>query len=176
MERLLAELGEVRGLVIDLRVNVGGHDAVALAIASRFTDRERDVFTKDPPGAETGPYTVKLSPAGGKRFTGPVAVLTSHNTVSAGEVLALSLSALPNVTVLGQSTRGAFSDAVPRQLPNGWQYTLAAETYRTIDGGALEGRGLVPDIPTPGPASAAPAALWGRDIGLAVDHIGRAGR
>jgi C-terminal processing protease CtpA/Prc len=84
-----------------MTILVGGHDAVALAIASRFADRDTEIFTKDPPGAETAPYVVSLSPSGGARFSGPVAVLTSRNTVSAGEVLALALSTLPNVTVFG---------------------------------------------------------------------------
>ncbi len=176
METILNELGDIRGLVIDLRINVGGHDSVALAIASRFAGQKAAVFTKDPPGQETEPYAVGISPADGARFTGPVAVLTSRNTVSAEEVLALALSALPNAHVLGQPTRGAFSDAVPRQLPNGWTYTLAAETYRTIDGVALEGVGLPPDEATPPAESSAPADLWGREIALAISWMLAAAR
>jgi len=176
MQALLAELVDVRGLVIDLRINVGGHDAVALATASRFADEETAVFSKDAPGDETEAYVVQVTPSDGARFTGPIAILVSPNTVSAAEVLALALSALPNGFVLGQPTRGAFSDAVPRQLPNGWTYTLAAETYRTLDGVELEGKGLLPDQPTPSPESSVPAVLWGRDIGAAVNWINTAER
>jgi C-terminal processing protease CtpA/Prc len=60
---------------------------------------------------------------------------------------------------------------VPRQLPNGWSYSLAAETYRTIEGEALEGVGLRPDSPTAPPESAAPADLWERDIAHALTWL-----
>ncbi len=171
MDLILAELQGARGLIVDLRLNVGGHDAVALEIASRFAAREQVVFTKDTPGDDTQPYPVILGPSQRARFAAPVVLLMSRNTVSAGEVLALSMSALPQVETMGQPTRGAFSDAIPQRLPNGWVYTLSVETYRSADGTELEKLGLQPDLETPSPSDPAPSVLWGRDILAAADRL-----
>lgn len=51
----------------------------------------------------------------------PVFVLTSDVTVSAAGTLLLSLRALPNVTHLGATTRGALSDVLTKPLLNGWE-------------------------------------------------------
>jgi carboxyl-terminal processing protease len=57
------------------------------------------------------------------------------------------MKALPNVRLAGGPTHGAFSDQLPKPLPNGWALALPAELYKGPGGEDLEGRGLVPEIP-----------------------------
>ena len=90
---------------------------------------------------------MRVEPASSIGFTGPVYLVTSDITVSAGETFTLMMKALPNVIQVGGSTRGAFSDQLPKPLPNGWSLALPAELYRSASGQELEGRGLVPDVP-----------------------------
>jgi carboxyl-terminal processing protease len=73
-------------------------------------------------------------------------MLTSDITLSAGEVFALYMRALPNVVHVGETTRGAFSDKIDKPLPNGWRLALSAEIYRDRDGNSYEARGLPPQV------------------------------
>ena len=79
-----------------------------------------------------------------RAFLGPVYLLTSDVTLSAGEVFALYMRALPNVIQVGGNTRGAFSDMIEKPLPNGWTLSLSAEVYRDPQGQSYEAQGLPP--------------------------------
>jgi carboxyl-terminal processing protease len=150
MDEVLAALRDVRGMVIDLRVNSGGSDAVGLAIAGRFADRARLAFTKQArhEGGLTPPYEVRVEPSVRERFDAakPVVVLAGPLTASAAEVMVLGLRVLPNVTVLGGRTLGVFSDTLYRRLPNGWEFTVSNEVYRAPDGSLFEGVGIPPRV------------------------------
>ncbi len=138
---------DVKAVVVDLSVNHGGYDFLGRSIAGRFTDTKVLAYTKYAYDADNKtPYEFNITPANGARYTGPVYVMTSDMTVSAGEVLTLSLRALPNVTHVGTPTRGAFSDVLTKYLPNGWEVTLSNEVYTDHEGNVWEGRGIEPQI------------------------------
>jgi carboxyl-terminal processing protease len=146
LERALGELSDARGMVVDLRLNPGGWDRVALALAGRFADSATPAFTKHAMrwGAAVEPQAVATIPAASRRHTGPVAVLTCDATLSAGEVAVLALRALPNVRTFGWPTYGALSDELPYRLPNGWEGTISNEVYTAADGQVYENRGVPP--------------------------------
>jgi carboxyl-terminal processing protease len=48
--------------------------------------------------------------------------------------------------LVGGPTRGAFSDAIDKPLPNGWKLNLSAEDYRDPEGRSYETKGLPPQI------------------------------
>jgi len=52
----------------------------------------------------------------------------------------------PEVVRVGEHTAGAFSDRLPRRLPNGWLFSLSNERYLDGNGANYEGRGISPDI------------------------------
>ena len=66
------------------------------------------------------PQPFHVEPSKRARYVGPVYLLTSDVTLSAAEVFALYMRALPNVVHVGGTTRGAFSDMIEKPLPNGW--------------------------------------------------------
>jgi hypothetical protein len=150
LDHALADLAGARGVIVDLRFNEGGWDRVAVTLARRFTDSETPVFTKQAvrSGVALQPQTIAVTPASGPRYSGPVAVLTSDATVSAAEVAALALRALPNTRSFGHPTYGALSDALSYRLPNGWKGTVSNEIYRAADGHVYEGVGIPPDQPS----------------------------
>src|SRR5438874_3159921 len=116
-----------RAVIVDVTDNDGGHDKLAQRIAGRFTDRPRLAYTKVAFGAkDVEPQAFHVEPSEGIRYAGPVYLLTSDITLSAAEVFALYMRALPNVVHLGETTRGAFSDQVDKPLPNGWLLVLSA--------------------------------------------------
>jgi hypothetical protein len=152
LDQVFAGLGPLVGLVLDLRINGGGYDALAKLLAGRFTDRRYLGFTKqariDPNDATqyTAPSRVFVEPAGRRRFTGRLAVLLGPNTLSAGEVLAMMLAGRrPRPRFIGAPTQGIFADELVRRLPNGWQFQLSNERYAMPSGEVYEGRGVPVD-------------------------------
>ncbi|WP_158617603.1 S41 family peptidase [Corallococcus sp. CA049B] len=136
-------------LILDVSNNRGGYDSVATDIAVRFAYRRpRVAYYKEAKGAKDAPlqaFVVGRWPL--PSFEGPVYVVTSDVTVSAGEVLVLALRALPQVTQVGTATRGAFSDMLVKPLPNGWTVTLSNEFYTNLERQNFEARGLPPQRP-----------------------------
>ena len=150
LDAILCDFRQCRGVIVDLRINGGGFDRAGLAIASRFADRCRLAFSKQARnGADYTPVQpIHVEPCR-ERFTGPVVVMTSPLCVSAGEVLALAMRALPQVIVMGQNTAGMLSDNLLKPLPNGWEVSLSNEIYTACDGQVFEGLGVVPDVSEP---------------------------
>ncbi|RMF00768.1 MAG: peptidase S41 [Bacteroidetes bacterium] len=137
------------GLVIDVRSNSGGEDRGGQAIASYFTDERRHYMTnriKNGPGANdfTDPMEWYINPQE-EALLQPLVLLTNRATVSAGETLVLAMRSLPQLTIVGDTTQGAFSNALPRELPNGWLYSISIGDWRAADGTSFEGRGIPPD-------------------------------
>ncbi|GAA1551056.1 S41 family peptidase [Actinomadura kijaniata] len=154
----------LRGLIIDVRYNGGGHDALGVRIASRLTDRPYVAYRKRAPG--TAFQTVRVRPSDRPRYTGPVAVLTSDLSVSAAETFTLGLTGRsPAPHRVGATTQGVFSDVLVRALPNGWILALGNEDYRSAGGVSHEGRGVPPTVRAPVFTDAELAA--GRDSALA---------
>ncbi|MGV4980848.1 S41 family peptidase [Streptomyces sp. NRAIS4] len=148
--------GRLKGLVIDLRVNGGGHDSLGIRIAQRLTGTPYIAYSKrarnDPadPARHTRPEPVPVVPAGAPRYTGPVAVLTGGSTVSAGETFTQALLDRPGRTVrIGQPTQGVFSDVMVRYLPDGLGFGLPNEEYLTRTGRTFDGTGIPPQLTEP---------------------------
>jgi carboxyl-terminal processing protease len=133
-----------------------------MEIASRFAKDRQVVFRKHATGGAD--YEVTITPSTEERFEGPVAVLIGENTVSAGETLALAMSALPGAMLIGQPTRGELSDAIPKRLPNGWSFTVSIESVLTKDGTLVEAKGVQPGV-------LIPKGDWASDIALALTKI-----
>lgn len=147
LDRAIADLQGAPVLILDLAANLGGSDGAARLVASRFADRARPAYAKQARGApDAAMQRFDVAPDGPLRFSGPVYVLTSDLTVSAAEVLVLSMRVLPQVTHVGATTRGAFSNVLEKTLPNGWGLGLSNETYVDADGRCFEGKGLAPGI------------------------------
>lgn len=151
MQQVLADLGGLPHLVVDVRNNGGGYDGVALRIASYLLDRKRLAFTKYARLGRgfTGKQSVYVDPAGVNRYRGSLYVLTSELTASAAEIFVLSLLQRPGLTLVGEPTHGILSDTLERHLPNGWHLTLSNEVYEAFDGQVYEDTGIPPHIRLP---------------------------
>ncbi|MFP2907050.1 S41 family peptidase [Pyxidicoccus sp. 3LFB2] len=147
LDEALTSFQGARAVIVDMSNNRGGHDAVARDIAARFAEARHLAYTKRPRQVDMAPQPFYVEPASGPRFTGPVYLVTSDITVSAGEIFTLAMRALPNVTHVGTSTRGAFSDVLVKPLPNGWRMELSNELYLDPAGKLYEARGIPPQEP-----------------------------
>jgi carboxyl-terminal processing protease len=176
LDSALTAFDGLDAVILDLSNNRGGYDAVTRAIASRFTDTAFTGYTVRTDWDETPEAVYEIAPHDGPRFTGPVYVLTSDVTVSAGEITTLMLRQLPNVTHAGATTRGAFSTPLAKPLPNGWYVELANEIFAAPDGTVHEGSGLEPDIALTVFDPEDPVASHGEALRALVARIGAAER
>jgi hypothetical protein len=152
MDHVLTQIGHHKAIILDLRNNFGGDDLTAEAIAGRFADGEHFIYTvqeRNGPNhtdfAEKKNYYTQIK--GSEHFSGPLIVLTDRITKSAAEILLLHLKSFSQVTQIGDTTAGDFSDiSMRRFLPNGWQYQFSIMMFLLPDGSSLDGIGHIPDI------------------------------
>lgn len=139
-------------LVIDLRYNVGGYDAVNHYFIRYLLDKKRVVKQQishynnkwtAPKSYYLTPFKKSIRPSS---HLFPIIVLTSSFTSSAGEDLTLELKSMLGVTQLGYKTDGIFADTHTRVLPNGWVYQLPFNKNLSGDGVYYESIGITPDI------------------------------
>ncbi|WP_323746336.1 S41 family peptidase [Catenulispora pinisilvae] len=146
----------MRGLILDLRVNGGGDDPLGLTLASRLTGSTFFAYAKqardDPadPDRYTVPQPFLVHPSTAPHYSGPISILTSGSTFSAGETITQALlDRSPRPVVVGENTQGVFSDLLDRQLPNGWTFGLPNEKYLNPLGRTYDITGVPPDIRVP---------------------------
>ena len=172
LDDALALFKKVRAVIVDVSINDGGQDRLSRQIAARFTEERTLAYFKyagDDPRAR--PQAIHVEPSEQPRYTGPVYLLTSNVTVSAAEIFTMAMRALPNVTHVGQTTRGSLSDVLTKRLPNGWTVTLSNEVYLDATGKAWEGLGIPPQTPIQAFAQSEPAAAPLDAIRILVDCI-----
>lgn len=101
-------------LIIDLRENHGGSPVTVAFLASYFIDgvvHLNDFVYRDP-AARRQFYTAAWVP--GRRYlTNPVYILTSHQTVSAGEEFVYDMQVNKRATVIGEVTAGGANPGAP---------------------------------------------------------------
>lgn len=140
----------VKGVILDLRANSGGYDELALTLGKRFTADPIKVYSKQYRDGGYNDFSdsreFMIVPEGVSLADIPISVLTSGMTVSAAEVAVLIFKALPATEIIGETTRGAFSDILDKTLPNGWTLGLSNERYSSYEGENYEQRGISPDI------------------------------
>lgn len=144
LDEALTALQDTDGLIFDIALNQGGLDEVSLALASHFTNQKTFAYTKVAKDSPAPPQRLYVEPASNVRYLKPVTLLTSDLTVSAAEIFTMAMRALPNVTHRGDTTWGALSDILSKQLPNGWLLELSNEIYTDKDGKQWEGKGIPP--------------------------------
>lgn len=94
-------------LILDLRQNGGGEpDGVAYLLSHFFADGDvrhlNDIYNR-PDNTTRQYWTI---PSAMPRFTGPIYVLTSHDTFSGGEECAYDLQTQKRATLVGETTGG----------------------------------------------------------------------
>lgn len=151
LDQALAALAKVRALIVDIRLNYGGYDRLALDIAGRFSATPAIAYRKKAyaRGGFVGQQDIALTRCCAPFPQVPIYLLTSRQTASAGEILTLGFSALANVTRVGEATLGILSDNLYKKLPIGWELSLSNEIYTAPDGALYESVGIPPQVETP---------------------------
>jgi carboxyl-terminal processing protease len=152
IDQAIQRVSQTKSLILDVRGNSGGTDLSVNAAANRFADRRRlFMISQVRNGPKHGDFEPAkrwyLDPSPKGVYTRLVVLLMDGNTLSAGETFCLAMRVLPHVTLMGETTAGAFSDAQDGKLPNGWEFTYSIGVWRDARGRAWEGKGIFPDIP-----------------------------
>jgi hypothetical protein len=138
-------------MIIDVRPNGGGSDALAFALAGRFATRNtvtgyvrfRSGRDHDDFGAET---SRAIGPRGTFQFTKPVVVLSGRGVFSSNESFISAMREIPNVTILGDTTGGATANPAQHAIGDGWKYTVSRWIELTATRQTIEWQGIPPDV------------------------------
>ncbi|MCD9021554.1 S41 family peptidase [Cohnella silvisoli] len=155
---------KVKGLIIDLRDNPGGEDALAATIAGYFVNETKHYEYVSYYNRYTGKFeinhneVVKVNPMQ-PYFDGNIAILINSRTGSSGEGIPLVLKGLPNVRIIGfTSTAGSFGivgQPIEIHMPDNYILKFpdgrSLNKDKVIQGDADYTRqgGAVPDIKIP---------------------------
>ncbi len=152
--------GDLKGLVLDLRLNPGGLLNSAVAVSAAFLPKNAlvvytDGRTEDSRmhltatkenyirGAFKEDYLAKL-PAAVKSV--PMVVIVNGASASASEIVAGALQDQHRATILGTTTFGKGSVQTILPLPNNQAVKLTTARYYTPSGRSIQAKGIVPDI------------------------------
>jgi carboxyl-terminal processing protease len=138
----LRELKDTRGLIIDLRENIGGIGLMAGGVAGYLLPRETPLGVMR---LRDGTFGIVAYPQQ-LQYTKPVVVLVDEFTVSTAEILAAGLQETKRAVVVGRSTPGKALPSKIVALPHGGYLQCVLADYETAGKRRLEGAGVQPDI------------------------------
>ena len=176
MSRVVDDLANADRMVLDVRFNGGGQDAVSFEILRYFNEKRRKVGLQQvKAGDSLSPVQPLYLEASERPFLKPVYILTSGQTGSAAESFALASRSLPHAKRIGAPTSGALSTALEKQLPNGWHFSISNELFMDAYGKFYENRGIPVDFELPFPEGRQPFFRAVADqLDLDRENIGRA--
>ncbi|MFO7625942.1 MAG: S41 family peptidase [Candidatus Fermentibacteraceae bacterium] len=139
-------------LIIDVRMNDGlGEGMQCLEVAGRFSSTPwTGWYTSSRNGPSYDNLTplqpFSVAPTGNVHFTCQVYLLTGGRCAESTEYFVCAMEALPNVTVIGERTRGSAGEAAYVPLSNGWVAGIPAQIVYSADMAPIQGQGISPDI------------------------------
>ncbi len=134
---------ELKGYIIDLRLNPGGLLPQAIRVSDAFLDRGEIVSTR---GRDKNRVSRDSATPGDQTRGKPIIVLMNGGSASASEIVAGALQDHRRATILG--TRSFGKGSVQTIIPLGENGALRLTTalYYTPSGCSIQGKGIDPDI------------------------------
>jgi carboxyl-terminal processing protease len=139
----LRELRDTRGLIIDLRENLGGIGLMAGGVAGYLLPRETPLGIMRLRDGTFGIVAYPQQP----QYAKPVVVLVDEFSVSTAEILAAGLQETKRAVIVGRPTPGKALPSKIVALPHGGYLQCVLADYETAGKRRLEGAGVQPDIP-----------------------------
>ncbi len=140
----LNDMGQLDGLILDLRLNGGGSSSVVYPILSYFTSGRLGQFVSR---NSSRPLTVDPDPVQNSQ-TVPLVLIVSEDTVSFGEVFAGILQDSGRAKVTGQTSLGNVEVLHGFDFEDGSQVWIAAERFHSAFSDVnWEDTGIIPDVP-----------------------------
>jgi carboxyl-terminal processing protease len=143
LEKLAAEKGGIKGLVLDLRNNPGGLLTQAVRVSDLFLDSGLIVYTEGRIESQKQKYFAQKE---GTWTDFPMVVLVNGGSASASEIVAGALQDHKRAVVLGTKTFGKGSVQTILPLDDNSALRLTTARYYTPNGRSIQALGIVPDI------------------------------
>jgi carboxyl-terminal processing protease len=161
IQKINEDLGEdnVKGYVLDLRLNPGGLVDQAVSVSDAFLDRGEIVSLRGRDPQQNKRFNARP----GDMVDGkPVIVLINGGSASASEIVAGALQDLKRATVVGSRSFGKGSVQTIIPLNGNGALRLTTALYYTPSGKSIQAKGIAPDITVAQPL---PDELKGRTFG-----------
>jgi len=143
IRQAIREFNDARGIIIDLRGNLGGIGYMSAGIAGELFDKRVSLGTMK---LRQGDLNLAVFPQS-QPYKGPIVILTDEASISTSEIMAGSLQELGRAIVVGRATPGMVLPSQFERLPGGARLQFAFADYKTPKGMMLEGRGVMPNVP-----------------------------
>jgi carboxyl-terminal processing protease len=143
LEKLTAEKGGLKGLVLDLRNNPGGLLTQAVRVSDLFLESGMIVYTEGRIESQKQKYFAQKN---GSWMDFPIVVLVNAGSASASEIVAGALQDHKRAIVLGMKTFGKGSVQTILPLDDNSALRLTTARYFTPKGRSIQASGIVPDI------------------------------
>jgi C-terminal processing protease CtpA/Prc len=152
------DLTGIQGIILDVRFNPGGNSTHAFNIASFLTDQPLTAskwkslsyvpayrsWGRPTEWIEEGPAIIE--PRQGKKYLGPLVVLTGPGTFSAAEDFLVPFKYSRRAVLVGEKTGGSTGNPIVVPLPAGGIFRVVSKRDLFPDGQEFVGIGISPDV------------------------------
>ena len=145
----LEKMGNLKGLILDLRDNHGGFVTQGVKVAGLFITNGVVVISR----YNTGEEKLYRDIDGKKTFDGPLVVLVSRQSASAAEITAQALQDYGVALIVGDDHtygKGSIQSQTVTDNPGTNYFKVTVGKYYTVSGKTPEGHGVLSDIVAPG--------------------------
>ncbi|MEK7584422.1 MAG: S41 family peptidase [Patescibacteria group bacterium] len=131
-----------RGIVLDLRNNIGGLTHVAAQLADYWLDEDQRIFSE----RRRDSITNYVAPNPRRMPEVPTVILTNDETASASEILTAALRQYGDAISIGETTYGKGTGQTLLGFPDGSGLKYTTFEWLTPAEESIDGVGIVPDI------------------------------
>jgi carboxyl-terminal processing protease len=148
---------EVKGMIIDLRHNPGGESSIAEKIISSLIDQPISSAVWHIPhyvaadrawgnNAVWSESKNNIEPTDGKKYLGPLVILTGSGTFSSAEDFIVPIHYSKRAVLVGEKTAGSSGNPLRVQLPGGGNFRVVTVKMTYPDDKEYIGIGIQPDV------------------------------
>ncbi len=167
VKRAQQTVGNLAGLILDLRDNPGGLLSEAVKVSDLFLDQGRIVSTWGRHPHSRRDYDAHFSDiANGK----PIVILVDGKSASASEIVAAALQDNERAVIVGSGSFGKGTVQRISRLPNNGEMTLTWSRFVAPSGYLLHGLGIAPTVCTSGSHTGDPQGSAAAVIKTALNH------
>ncbi len=146
-----------KGIIIDLRSNLGGKSTVSNGIVSCLIEgmvssplmRYRHYIAAEKAWGRDPEWSIEhstIAPRDGKTYLGPLVLLVDGGTNSSAEDIVIELQQTGRATVVGTQTCGGAGNGLESQLPGGGTFKVSTFEALFPDRRDFAGIGIKPDV------------------------------
>lgn len=153
LDIILKRYQNTKGLIIDIRENGGGDMMNVPLFLSHFVNKKTLIgYAQTRKGKEHDEFgdfqPLYVDPKNGVQYLNkPVMILIDRGTYSAATFFSLATKAIPNFSLVGDTTGGGGGMPNGGQLPNGWFYRFTVSRILDTNKSNYAEKGIPPTIP-----------------------------